>query len=259
MNGRELSAALRGGRRVYGTMVVSPSPRWPGVARQAGLDFVFIDTEHNSLDRETVAWMCQAYRALGVAPIVRIPEPDPYRACMALDGGAEGIIAPYVETPEQVQALRGAARLRPLKGQRLHDYLGGAATLEPGLSEYLAARNAATVLIANIESTPAIASLDAILAVPGLDAVLIGPHDLTCSLGIPEQYQHPRFDEAVRTIIRKARARGVGAGIHFWTSIEQEIDWAREGANLMVHSGDVMFFGQGLRDDLAKLKGALGE
>jgi len=260
MTGRELSEALRGGRRVYGTMVVAPCPRWPGIVRGAGLDFVFIDTEHNALDRHQLAWMCEAYRAAGVAPIVRIPEPDPYRACMVLDGGAEGIIAPYVERVEEVQALRGAARFRPLKGQRMRDALGGAAALEPQLAEYLAKRNAGTVLIVNIESTPAMAALDDILGVPGLDAVLVGPHDLSCSLGIPEQYAHPRFDEAVRTIFRKARARNVGAGIHFWTSIEQEVRWAREdGANLMVHSGDVMLFGQGLGAEMKALRSAIGD
>jgi len=259
MNGRELSAALRGGRRVYGTCITAPSPRWPGAVRGLGLDFVFIDTEHVAQSREKLSWMCGAYRALGIAPVVRIPEPDPYQACMAFDGGAEGVIAPYVETAAQVRALAGAAKLRPLKGKRLRDRLDGKAALEPELESYLAHRNAGSVLIVNIESTPAIAALDEILAVPGLDAVLIGPHDLTCSLGIPEQYGHPRFDQAVRTIVRKARAAGVGAGIHFWLGTQQEIAWAKDGLNLIVHSTDSVLFANALRADLATLKAALGD
>src|SRR6185369_5208339 len=107
-------------------------------------------------------------------------------------------------------------RWRPLKGRRLQEALRDPNTLEPELRRYLEARNEDTILIANIESVPAIESLDQLLAVPGLDAVLIGPHDLSCSLGIPEQYGHPRFDEAVRTIYRIAREHHVGAGIHFW-------------------------------------------
>ena len=203
------------------------------MVRGAGLDFVFIDTEHNALDRLQLAWMCEAYRAVGVAPIVRIPEPDPYRACMALDGGAEGIIAPYVETPSRCR--RSAARPDSARS-KASDFSDRSPPPPPRLPSSrnspsdLARRNAGTVLIVNIESTPAMGALDEILGVPGLDAVLIGPHDLSCSLGIPEQYTHPRFDEAVRTIFRKARARNVGAGIHFWTSIEQEIRWAKEDA-----------------------------
>lgn len=259
MTGRQLIEALHSGRRVYGTCITAPSPRWPGVAKGIGLDFVFIDTEHVAQDRERVAWMCGAFRGLGVAPVVRIPEPDPYQACMVFDAGAEGVVAPYVETAAQVRALAGAAKLRPLKGERLADHLGGTAALEPELESYLAERNAGSALIVNIESTPAMAALDEILAVPGLDAVLIGPHDLTCSLGIPEQYQHPRFDEAVRRIVRKARAAGVGAGVHYWLGTDQEIAWAREGLNLIIHSTDSVLFANALRADLATLKHALGD
>jgi 2-keto-3-deoxy-L-rhamnonate aldolase RhmA len=192
-------------------------------------------------------------------PVVRIPCPDAYEACKVLDGGAGGIIGPYVETPDQVRALAGAARWRPLKGDRLRDALRDPATLEPKLRSYLEARNEDTILIVNIESVPAIQNLDAILAVPGLDAVLIGTHDLSCSLGIPEQYRHPRFDEAVRTIFRKARAHNVGAGIHFWEGIDQEIAWSRAGGNLIMHSSDVALVSQNLKRDLEEIRSAVGD
>ena len=259
MNGRELSEALRAGRRVYGTAILSTSPRWPGLVRGLGLDFVFIDTEHVAIDRHQLSWMCQAYRAMAIAPIVRVPEPDPFLACMALDGGAAGVIFPYVESPAQAVALRGATRLRPLKGRRLRAFLSGQESLEPALADYLAERNAATCMVVNIESPAGMAALDEILAVPGLDAVLVGPHDLSCSLGIPEQYGHPRFDEAVRTIIAKARAAGVGVGIHFSAGIEPEIAWAKAGANFIIHSSDLSLFGRAMRADLATFKAALGD
>lgn len=259
MTGRKLGEALRAGDRVFGTLITAPSPRWVGAARGAGLDFVFIDTEHIAIGRETLSWMCHAYGAAGLAPVVRVPKPDPFLATMALDGGAQGIIFPYGESAAEVQALRGATKLRPLKGQRLQAVLDGREALEPELADYLARRNAGSVMIVNIESVPALEALDDILAVPGLDAVLIGPHDLSCSLGIPEQYGHPRFDETVRAIFRKAREAGVGAGIHFWAKLDQEIAWGRAGANLMVHSSDVGLFADALRRDLAALREALGE
>ena len=261
MKGRELAEALRNGRRVVGTLIVSTSPRWvPAVAR-LGLDFVFLDTEHVPIDRQTLSWMCQAYRGIGLAPIVRIPSPDAYEACMALDGGAAGIIAPYVESPEQVRALRGAVKLRPLKGQRLGRILSGAERPEPALADYLAERNADSVLIVNIESRPAMDALDDILAVEGLDAVLIGPHDLSLNLGVPEQYRSETFDEAVVRIITTARAAGVGAGIHVIDpdGLDREIAWARVGANLIVHSADVIAFPAAMREDLRRLQDALGD
>src|SRR5213076_646100 len=100
--------------------------------------------------------------------------------------------------------------------------------------------------------------LDEILAVPDLDAVLIGPHDLSCSLGIPEQYAHPKFREAVRTIFRKARAAGVGAGIHFWGDLDLEAAFVRDGANLLIHSADISLFQKHLQLELNALKESLG-
>ena len=235
MNAVQLRQHLLAGDTVFGTLIVSPSPRWPDVLRDCGLDFIFIDTEHIALDRAQLSWMCHTYAAMGLPPLVRIPLPDPYAASMVLDGGAAGVIAPYVETVEQVQALRGAVKLRPIKGRKLRQMLDGA-EIEPELESYLQGGAHHRLLIVNIESRPAMNALDAILAVPDLDAVLIGPHDLSCSLGLPERYDHPDFLAACETIFRQARAAGVGAGIHFWGTVEQQVHFLRLGANLLIHS-----------------------
>ncbi len=132
-------------------------------------------------------------------------------------------------------------------------------SLEPELRSYLEKRNADKICIANIESVPAIENLDEIVRVPGLDAVLIGPHDLSCSLGIPEQYTHPRFDEAVRTIFRIARAAGIGAGIHFWVSLDHEVAWSQAGGNLIMHSSDLAIFRQTLKSDIDTLRNRLSK
>jgi 4-hydroxy-2-oxoheptanedioate aldolase len=259
MNGRELIKELHAGRRVYGTMIVSTSPHWPAAVKSAGVDFVFIDTEHIAIDRTTLAWMCQTYRALGIATIVRIDAPDPYQATVALDNGASGVLAPYVETPEQVRRLRGAVKLRPLKGQILDEVLNGQRELEETVQQYIDERCAGNALFINIESAPALAALDEILAVPGIDAVQVGPHDLSCSLGIPEQYADPKFEEAIRTIIAKARAHEVGAGVHYWWGVEDELRWVKAGANLIVHSGDIALFANALRADLTRFREASGD
>src|SRR4030095_15554851 len=109
------------------------------------------------------ACMPQPYRALALAPIVRIPTPAPYQATVALDNGASGVIAPYVETPEQARRLRGAVKLRPLKGQVLEEVLNGERELDAALNQYVAERCAENVLILNIESAPALNRLDEIL------------------------------------------------------------------------------------------------
>jgi 4-hydroxy-2-oxoheptanedioate aldolase len=257
MTSAELRQRLRSSETSFGTLIVSPSPRWPEVVTTCGLDFVFIDTEHIALDRAQLSWMCRTYAALGLPPLVRIPSPDPFAASMVLDGGAAGVIAPYVESAQEVQSLRGAVKLRPIKGRRLQAILQGN-PLEPELDAYV--KNGATdrLLIVNIESAPAIEALDEILAVPDLDGLLIGPHDLSCNLGLPEQYDHPDFLAACKTIFHKARAAGVGAGIHFWGEIEQQAHFLKLGANLLIHSGDVMLFQKHLRADLEAIRRAAG-
>ncbi len=258
MTGRDIIQALHEGRRVFSSAIVGMSPQWPELAKKTGIDFVFVDTEHVPLDRTTLGWICQTYQALGLPPVVRLPCNDPFEACKALDAGAGGIIGPYLETAEQVRALVGAVKLRPLKGQRLAEALRDRKTLEPELADYLEKRNGDKILIANIESVPAIENLAEICSVPGLDAVLIGPHDLSCSLGIPEQYGHPHFDTAVRRIFSIARQHGVGAGIHFWTDMEQEIAWAKAGGNLVMHASDLAAFSRTLKTEIDHLRNALG-
>ena len=257
MTSATLRQRLLAGETLFGTLIVSPSPRWLDAVRDCGLDFVFTDTEHIALDRAELSWMCQTYAAIGLPPLVRIPSPDPYAAAMVLDGGAAGVIAPYVETVEQVQALRGAVKFRPIKGWKLRQMLDGA-EVEPELKSYMSDRARNHLLIVNIESVPAIEALDEILAVPDLDGVLIGPHDLSCSLGVPEQWENPKFLNACETILRKARAAKVGAGVHFWGSAEQQVRLLNLGANLLIHSADITLFQKHLRSELEAIKKAAG-
>jgi 4-hydroxy-2-oxoheptanedioate aldolase len=260
MNGKELKSALREGKYVYSTAIVSPSSIWPEAVASTGLDFVWIDTEHTPLNRETVSNMCQVYKANKIAPLVRIPSPDPFEACMAIDGGASGIIAPYIETVEQVKELVGAVKYKPIKGKKLQNRCKENQQFGPKLTNYLENKNAENVLILNIESVPALEVLDEILSIYEVDGVLIGPHDLSCSLGVPEQYDHPLFIESVNTIIKKARSKSVGAGIHVFypSGFQQEIQWAKQGANLICHSCDIQAFKLTLQKEISEIKESLG-
>ncbi len=260
MTGQEIKSALKEGKRVYGTLVVSTSPKWLKYIKNTGIDFVFIDTEHASIDRETLSWMCYAYGAINLAPIVRIPAPDPYMATQVLDGGACGIMAPYIETAEQVKVLAGAVKFKPVKGKKLEEKLNGMVEFEPELEKYINNANKNNILLINIESRSGIAALDDILKVPGLDGVVIGPHDLSCSLGIPEQYDHPLFEEAVQGVLKKCSDYEIGAGIHFMGSIEKEIAWAKEARlSFIIHSADLNVFVGAIRKDLNHMKESVGD
>lgn len=250
---------LKNGERVYGTCFTSVSPGWPVIFKRSSLDFAFIDTEHIAIDRSDMSRMCQIMLAYNITPIVRIPAPDPYLACQSIDAGAKGVIAPYLESVEQIKELVGATKFRPLKGEVLQQVLDGEMELSADMKTYLARYNEGNICIANIESVPALDKLDELLSVPGLDAVFIGPHDLSISLGIPEQYDNPEFDKAVKLIIDTSRKKGLAVGIHFSLEPGRQVKWIKEGANIVVHSSDIALFSQKLNSDINMIKQAVGD
>ena len=256
----DFADAVRSGARLYGTLAVSGAPQFFDATVGLGLDFVFLDTEHITYNNETLSWMCRAYREAGIAPLVRILAPDPFMATRAIDSGAQGILAPYVEEIDDVVALVGAVKHRPLKGAGLRRVLTGESLGERTMS-YVAAQNRERVLFVNIESPTAVERLDEILAVPGVDGAIIGPHDLSVSSGMPEEYSSAPFRELVGMIMAKTRSKGLSAGCHsgFPGAVDEQLRWIAAGANIVLHSADVIFFRERARDDFAAIRNALGD
>ena len=259
MRGKELQQALTGGQLVYGTCLVGyGQPVWPKMFAETGLDFVFLDSEHTPQNRETMAWVAQAYAANGVAPLLRIPEPSPTDAAMGLDLGAHGIIVPYVETVEQVRNLVGAVKYRPLKGAALQAALNDGEFPNEETAAYLRNFNPDAVLIIMIESPAGVENLAAMLAQGGVDAVLIGPHDFSVSHGVPEAFEHPRFNEAAKKVVQTCREHGVGVGIHCINGdLQLELRWIGWGCNFIMHGSDTLFIARGLRQEIGQLKAML--
>jgi 4-hydroxy-2-oxoheptanedioate aldolase len=262
MLGREIITCLKDGYAVFGSGIVADATHWPATCQAAGLDFAFLCSEHVPRDRKELSWMCRAYSGIGVAPLVRVPAPDPYLATMVMDGGAHGVIFPYVESVEQVRAFRGALKYRPLKGRRLQRVLDGTEKLNEAELAFYEKFNPDSVFVCNIESVAAVEALKDIVQVPDLNAVLIGPHDLSINLGIPEQYDHPLVEEPVLRIIDTARRAGVGAGIHFWGQqgdIQRHIQWVEAGANFIVQSSDLYAFQTTIASEVNTLRKAAGQ
>ena len=253
MTGKQFKQKLRSGDKLFGTCLTQPSPLWSNIIRDIKLDFVFIDNEHQPFSRNEIANLCQIYTNAGIIPIVRIPRPDPFLACMAVDSGALGVVAPYIETVEQVQELVGAVKYSPLKGKILENGLKNNQWHDTTKS-FLKKKNEDRFVLINIESVPALENLSNLAKVPGLDGLLIGPYDMVLNMGIPNQYDHPKFLEAVKKVIQAARENGIGAGIHAWWGIEQEKELLDLGLNLLIHSSDYFAAKTLLKGDFDYLK-----
>ena len=259
MNQYELKKAFAENRRVYGTLIASPSSKWAAQMNKTGVDFVFIDSEHMPLDRSVRGWMCECYKAMNIAPIVRIPFCNAYEAFAAIEDGAAGVISPYLETVEEIDILIGAVKYRPLKGKRLRQVLAGEVILSQKEKDYLQKYNDGHLLILNIESRLAVDHIDELLAKLEVDAVFIGPHDLSINMGIPEEYDNPEFEAAVEKIITACNKRNIGVGNHFSGSIEKQIQWAKKGMGIVVWNSDLSRFVRGISSDFNFIKDALGD
>lgn len=255
----ELKKAFLENRRVYGTLIVSTSPKWVSQLKKIGADFVFIDSEHMPLDRSTRAWLCECCNALGIAPIVRIPFCCAYEAFAAIEDGAAGIVSPYLETVEEINTLIGAVKYRPLKGERLQKVLSGEEALTQKEKDYLDSYNNGTLLLLNIESRLAVDNLDELVSKPEVDGVFIGPHDLSINIGIPEEYDNPEFEAYIEKIIKVCNKHKKGIGNHFSGDIEKQIQWAKKGMNIVIWSSDISVFVKTTAESFNYVKTELGE
>ena len=258
MNGEELKNKVKSGGIVYGTMLsMSRNPRWATPISAFGLDYVIIDTEHSPRGRADVSDMLAALSISGVVPIVRVPIPDSHYVTMALDAGAQGVLVPYCETVEEVKAVVAATKWRPLKGELARRAVDTGELPSEASRKYLENRNRDNVCIIGIESVPAIENLEDILRIDGIDAIFVGPNDMTISLGVPDQYDHPKYEAALRRVIGACKAHNTPTLIHHQT-VELTQKWLREGARFVLHSTDVRSMHSGFREAFDAIK-AVGE
>src|SRR4051794_9694010 len=194
MRENKVTRTLRAGGVALGTMVMEFSTT--GVARlaaEAGCDFVMFDMEHTGWGVETVRTLLATARAADVVPMVRVPATQYHFLARVLDVGAMGVMVPMVESEEQARQIVQFAKYPP-NGRRgtafgvAHDdYTDGDVVAK------IRSSDEEVLLIAQIETVAGMESLERIAAVPGIDVLWVGHFDLTTSMGIPAQFDHPRY------------------------------------------------------------------
>ena len=188
-----LKQKLKRGNTVFGQMILELFT--PGVAymlANAGLEFVLYDMEHGRCDLNALSGLINSARAANIAPLVRVPDLACSPLSRSLDIGAVGVMVPRVETGEQMRDIVSQLRYPPegRRGVALGVSHDGYQARGPG---YFSTANENTLVIALLETARAFENLDAIVSTPGLDVAWMGHYDLTTSLGIPAQFEHPQF------------------------------------------------------------------
>jgi 2-dehydro-3-deoxyglucarate aldolase len=248
MLARTIKEKMRRGEPSIGTWMSIGHTSIAEILSLAGYDWVVIDTEHSAIDVSEVLRLIGAVELFGSVPLVRLAGIDPIQAKAVLDSGAAGILVPMVNTKADAElavkmtkypplGIRGACLARAQwYGNRFKDYIEHA--------------NDDTLLIVQIEHKDAVANIDEILSVPGIDGIFIGPYDLSLSLGVPGQLNHPDVVAAKIKARDAALSHGLIAGAHFVHPDTASTDCHNaiaEGYRFLALGTDLLFLGDSAR------------
>ncbi|MCW8086245.1 HpcH/HpaI aldolase family protein [Sabulicella glaciei] len=216
------------------------TPGLPLIVREAGADFLVLDMEHSGFGFETVKAVCVGGRAADLPVVVRVAHRHPNEVSRALDMGADGLMAPLVSTAAEARDFVAWATYPPSGGTRgaamgsAHDgYRPGPAVAK------MAEADARKAIIIQVETCAGTEDADAIAAVEGVDCLWIGHNDLSCSLGIPGQFDHPDFLAAEARVREAAKRHGKAFG-RLATSAREAKALAARGYDTLGLCSDIM-------------------
>jgi 4-hydroxy-2-oxoheptanedioate aldolase len=191
-----LKEALATGEPSFGLIATIPSIQTVQALASAGVDWLIIDMEHGPIDISSAHAMIVATAGTTTVPFVRLPWANPWQAKPAMDLGALGIVFPMICTRDQAEAAVRAVRYPPA-GERLWGPFYAPMRWGQAMPQYIDAANEGMLAIVTIEHPDAVRDIDDVMSVSGLDLAFIGPGDLAMSLGLPGQFDHPKFKAAV--------------------------------------------------------------
>lgn len=236
----DLRKTLKSGKPVIGTWLNSGSAAIAELLASCGFDFVCVDVEHSAVDVPQVQGLFQAITAgrPDCAPFVRLHGVDYALVKRYLDAGARGVVCPLVNTAADAHLLVDAVKYPPM-GRRGVGFCR-ANKFGMRVTDEFEQANDKIVTAIQIEHIDGVRNLDSILSVPGIDAVFIGPYDLTASMGIAAQFDHPAYKLARDQILRACQKAGIVPGIHVVQPNPDELQQrAEEGYRLLAYSLDI--------------------
>ncbi len=236
-----------------GSWITIGHPSIAEIMATAGFDWLTVDMEHSAITLEQAFSLIQVIELSGIPPLVRVGENDPTAIKRVMDAGAHGVIVPMVNTPEEAKRAVDSVKYPPVGRRGVG--LARAQKYGTGFEPYWKWNQEKSVVIVQIEHIRGVENLEAILAVDGVDGFLLGPYDLSGSLGIPGQFEHPRFIEALATLQQKSRNRQALAGYHVVPPEPDRMgEKIRDGYRFLAYSVDFLLLGAACRNDMAAIR-----
>jgi len=209
MRDNPVKSQLLAGQPVFGTFGWEfLVPGLPQIVKAAGAEFLLIDMEHSGAQYETLKSQVAECRGIDLVPMARVATNQYHYISRALDVGCMGIMVPMVGSAEEAQFIVSCTRYPPTGrrgaafGFAADDYIGGS------VADKIRIANERTLVMCLIETEQGIRNVDQIAAVPGVDVLWLGHFDLTNFLGIPAQFDHPKYVDAIDKMTAAARKHG---------------------------------------------------
>lgn len=243
---------MRAGECLVGAWLSFSDPAAAEIMAGTGYDWILIDTEHAPFSLESLQTVLMAFNGRDTVPIVRVPWNDTVRIKQVLDLGAEGVLVPMVSTPDEARAAVAACKYPPqgIRGfgpRRASDYYRD-------VSSYIAGANDGVIVAIQIERQEAVEILDSILSVPEIDLVCLGPMDLSGSLGVLGQFDHPDVAAAIDRVIKACAEKNLPLCLGTALGPEKMLEFASRGVRFILAAEDHVVLREGTDDLLGKIR-----
>mgnify|MGYP001342529758 CR=1 FL=1 len=220
------------------------------------VDFLWYDQEHSPMSPEVLRAHLTVARTKGRAGIVRVTEGSTPFVKPVLDAGASGVIAPQIRTVEEVRQLVSDCRYPPVGSRGFGPFVPSNYGRDGGAG-YVAQANKDIFAAIMLETVEAVEAIDEIVAVPGLDSVMIGPMDLSGSLGVLGNLEHPTVVKSIDKVIDSAKAAGVYVGAGMGLDVEYCITLVRRGVQWVQMASDILAMIEGIDRTTAEVRGSM--
>lgn len=233
----KLKDKLRKKKCTIGSWISIGHPAIAEIFAKAGFEWVVIDLEHTSISIEKAGDLIRVIDLAGCTPLVRLTSNDSNLIKRIMDAGAHGIVVPSVNSVHDAEYAVSSTRYGP-EGHRGVG-LGRAQSYGASFDEYLAWQKVDPVVIVQIEHKDSLNDLEKIFSVAGVDGYLVGPYDLSCSMGIPGDFDNVNFKKAMKRIMEAGRNSDCPGGMHIVEPDENKLcELITEGYKLIAYSVD---------------------